>query len=1048
MEENHFEGMEEGEEEFQQENSVEVTAGEMSVSVLNRQLSSGNGLRVGGTEAGMTDPTLFKKLQDPQYQSDYGVSLMHIAVISRSPSEFQQALLQYPDYVNVIDNVERTPIYFAILLGRTKIFKLLVDAGAMLNVADLDGCTPAHWAVYNGNSDILQVIIAKAVDLNAVDNQGRSVLHWATAHKAPKCTEILAKLPRVDVNAIDEEQMTPLHWACFHNNAKHMKALLNAKSNVSARDVEGKTPLHWCSGNKDASCVKILLGQDGVNVNERDNEGRTLLHLCVGDQNKEILSVLLKNKKCDSGVVDNTGRSALHWAVALNYSAMVTQLAKSEAAYVRDSDGATPYHYAAQSTNDDTLKALLKGDNKGAHVDIVDEEDRTALFWAMAHDHEAIASLLLDAGANPNKKDKTGRTILHLMAASHPHQVKVLVKRSVDVNIVDDEHGETAILIACDSEQPEIVQTLLDGGANLSVADRTERTALHVSSISGSLECLEILTNSKKGKELLNKQDERGETPIHYASYYGHDDCVSHLLSVDADPNLLDHEGISAMHWAASQGFANIVHLLLQYNAHPNFLDRSENTLTPMDYAAAGGHTDIVAMLADAGGAHSVDLKEYAAVKLQTAWRMYSAKKQLKHMKEERAVVTIQAHVRGFIQRKQFASLKATKRKEEEDKLKRISEEEELLNDEMRKEAEEKRRKQEDEQKKRKEEQLRKEKEEAAKKQREQEQRAEQKKRKEEARKRSEEEERRRRERKIKEERDKKRREEERLQQEEANLYTYDRRVTTPKQATEILSNRQRRVRLVRGEQSRVNNVRKKIDAAMKIQKWWRRNLRLQKEFDGPKPPVERVQQRTPVVYKEVRTNSLTTKGAPKDNVVKSSVKQRDVFTRKELIAALTIQLWWRRYLAKKHRLSHPRRKKTGRGPHAANTMQSQRLNFVYNSNDGASAKRKSKSTRSTSKTRQRNGKRGTVPVKQFKAKPARPVRTTLLPDVPPAVTMSWISATENYYQPPAPRGSRHGGRTQRTHRSSLPHISQPRQRTHEGSKQQARDTSVAFPSI
>ncbi|XP_077441181.1 oxysterol-binding protein-related protein 1 isoform X2 [Vanacampus margaritifer] len=87
----------------------------------------------------------------------------------------------------------------------------------------------------------------------------------------------------------------------------------------------------------------------------------------------------------------------------------------------------------------------------------------------------------------------------------------------------------------------------------------------------GDLDTVRKLLTSKvrtldincKGKSKSN----RGWTPLHLASYFGHTDVVDELLKAGADVNLPNNVGDTPLHKAAFTGRKEVVMLLLRYNA-------------------------------------------------------------------------------------------------------------------------------------------------------------------------------------------------------------------------------------------------------------------------------------------------------------------------------------------------------------------------------------------------------------------------------------------------------------------------------------------------
>ena len=66
--------------------------------------------------------------------------------------------------------------------------------------------------------------------------------------------------------------------------------------------------------------------------------------------------------------------------------------------------------YASQCGHEESVRALIE---KGASLEVVDEEGRTALFYAAEEDQLEVVKALLAAGSSLNARDKQGQTALH-----------------------------------------------------------------------------------------------------------------------------------------------------------------------------------------------------------------------------------------------------------------------------------------------------------------------------------------------------------------------------------------------------------------------------------------------------------------------------------------------------------------------------------------------------------------------------------------------------------------------------------------------------------
>jgi len=150
--------------------------------------------------------------------------------------------------------------------------------------------------------------------------------------------------------------------------------------------------------------------------------------------------------------------------------------------------GKSPIQYVLLRSNIDYLGTREQIDHlaqllieNGADVNIKDEYGGTLLMdCSNQQDNSYLASSLLDHGAEIEAVNEDLRTPLMVACENgRPNMTRLLVSRGAQVNKVD-RYGRTAIILAIldGYNTMEILQILLDAGAEINIRDEDDRSAL------------------------------------------------------------------------------------------------------------------------------------------------------------------------------------------------------------------------------------------------------------------------------------------------------------------------------------------------------------------------------------------------------------------------------------------------------------------------------------------------------------------------------------------------------------------------------------------
>ncbi|XP_061949656.1 ankyrin repeat-containing protein At5g02620-like [Populus nigra] len=178
---------------------------------------------------------------------------------------------------------------------------------------------------------------------------------------------------------------------------------------------------------------------------------------------------------------------------------------------------------------------------------------------------------------------------------------------------------------------------------------KRDDTPLHSAARAGNLGAvMEILTGTgeEELKELLEKQNQSGETALYVAAEYGYVDVVREMIKYYdlANAGIKARNGFDAFHVAAKQGDIEILRVLME--AHPELsMTVDLSNTTALHTAATQGHIEIVNFLLDAGSSLSTIDKSNGKTALHSAARNG-------HVEVVRALLTMEPGIATRIDKK------------------------------------------------------------------------------------------------------------------------------------------------------------------------------------------------------------------------------------------------------------------------------------------------------------------------------------------------------------------------------------------------------------
>jgi len=277
--------------------------------------------------------------------------------------------------------------------------------------------------------------------------------------------------------SLQDERDLELLEAAGAGDMEKVRDLLSMNTNPSTKDDQERTPLYLAAAQGHGAVAAHLIDH-GADIDSGDGTGTgTALHIAAERQNEEMVLLLLK-KGAHVNCRNHYNKTALITAVERDHGAVAAHLI-DHGADIDSRDGTrtgTALHIAAERQNEEMVLLLLK---KGAHVNCRNYYNKTALMIAVERDHGAVAAHLIDHGVDIDSGDgtRTG-TALHIAAErGNEEMVLLLLKKGADVNSRNYMH-QTALHLAA-ANRNGLTNTLLQGkNVNIGAKDRRRNTPL------------------------------------------------------------------------------------------------------------------------------------------------------------------------------------------------------------------------------------------------------------------------------------------------------------------------------------------------------------------------------------------------------------------------------------------------------------------------------------------------------------------------------------------------------------------------------------------
>jgi len=421
-------------------------------------------------------------------KDERGRTILMLAAVQNNEELFDFLVAKGAD-TNARSLEGETPLLMAAKAGNRKMVDYLIEKGADPNAKDNFGRTTLMYASASGNVDLVKLFLGKGAELNALDKYTHNALVFAVRENRTEAAKfLLGKGAQVNIvkplteeekKALEEAKKkaekerkikeavydqteekrdkTVLFWAVEHGNLELVKLLVAKGAPVLVKDVKKRVEtIIYETGKGDIEKTQEVVEETIRTAYERGQ--KNLLMYAAEGGHLEVLKFLVSKGAKIEETDGETVRHPLFYVVAQLKGTPEKEKRLAEVTKYLIEEGKKLYKHKRRLSKQEIMQERAKQKNKAwwdkniqklqwkeedrKKIDIeeYDYEGWTLLALAVMNDHFDVFKVLIDAGAQVNRKErKFGKTaLMYSRAIKNAEMEKILLEKGAKEGIVFD----------------------------------------------------------------------------------------------------------------------------------------------------------------------------------------------------------------------------------------------------------------------------------------------------------------------------------------------------------------------------------------------------------------------------------------------------------------------------------------------------------------------------------------------------------------------------------------------------------------------------------